>query len=126
MVEVGEVKESPNILKIVGFWPVGNGGGFTMVHAYAAGLNDHAEVLNAVTVELAFLGLQIQIVFFETLQNFVCRLSMSCLISAVYQDIIHINGHLFSYDQVCEDRIYEHLKGDRRVGKPEVHNTEFE
>lgn len=58
-IEVGEAEESPNVLKVVGFQPVGDRGGFTMVHAYATRLNDHAEVFNAVIVKLAFLGLQI-------------------------------------------------------------------
>lgn len=30
-----------------------------MIHAYATGLDDYAEVLDTVTVELTFLGLQV-------------------------------------------------------------------
>lgn len=44
-------------MKVAGFRPVGDGGGFTMIHAYMTGFNDHAEVFDAVIVKFALLRL---------------------------------------------------------------------
>lgn len=55
-VEVCKTKESLNITKVVGFWPVGDGGYFALIHANATGLDDHFEVLDVVVVKLAFLS----------------------------------------------------------------------
>lgn len=94
LVEVGKAEEFPNISKVVGLRPVSDRSGFSVIHAYTTGFNDHAEVLNMVTVELALLRLQVQVVFFEMSQDFVCCLSVGCLIGTVDQDIIYVDGHL--------------------------------
>lgn len=59
LIEVCKSEETPDISEVAGLWPVGDGGGFTMVHAYATRFDDHAEVFNAVAVELALLRLQV-------------------------------------------------------------------
>lgn len=66
-IEICKAEKPLNVSKVARFWPIGDGDGFTMIHAYVTRLNNHAEVFDVVAVELAFLGLQIQIVFFEML-----------------------------------------------------------
>lgn len=63
MVEVHKTQESSNISKVAGLQLVGNGGSLLVIHTYATGFNDHAEVFNAIAIKLIFLGLQVQIVF---------------------------------------------------------------
>lgn len=63
-IEVHKAKESPNILKVARIQPVSNGGGFTVIHAYMTRFDDHAKVLDAVVIELAFFRLQVQVIFF--------------------------------------------------------------
>lgn len=97
-----------------------------MVHAYAARFDNHPQVFNAVTVKLALLWIQIQIIFFETPQDSMRRFSVHSFISAVYQNVIHVNGHLSSRDQICEDRVHERLEGSRRVGEAKVYDMQLE
>lgn len=94
-----------------------------MIHAYVTGLDDHAEVLDAVTIELTLLWLQVQVIFFETLQDFMRCLSVGLFVGAVDQDVIHIDGHLSSCNQICKDRVHKRLEGSGRIGEAEVHNT---
>lgn len=56
-IEVSEAEKSPNVLEVAGFRSVGDSGGFTIVHTYTIGLDDHAEILDAVIVKLTFLRL---------------------------------------------------------------------
>lgn len=126
MIEVHKAKESPNVSKVAGFGPVCDGGSFTMVYTYATGFDNHTEVLNVVTIELTFLRLQVQIVFLKTPQNFICRLSMCCLIGTVDQNIVHIDSHLSSRYQVSKDCIYQCLEGCKQVGETEVYDAWLE
>lgn len=58
-IKVCEAEESLNISKVAGFRPIGDGGYFTVIHAYMPGFNNHFEVLDVVIVKLAFLGFQV-------------------------------------------------------------------
>lgn len=58
-VEIYEAEEPPNITKVARFGPIGDSSSLSVIHAYATGLDNYAEVLNVVTIELALLGLQI-------------------------------------------------------------------
>lgn len=62
-VEVREAEESPNIMKVARLGPIGDSSGLFMIYAYMTGFNNHADVLDVVTIELAFLGFQIKVIF---------------------------------------------------------------
>lgn len=110
MVEICETQEASNVSEVVRLWPVGDYGGLPVIHAYMTKFDDHAKVFDVVTIELTFLRLQVQVVFFEMLQDFVCCLSVYCLIGTVDQHVVHIDGHLSSSDQICENRVYKCLE----------------
>lgn len=64
-VEVHEAKETSNVSKVARFPPVSNSSSLSMIHAYMTKLNNHAEIFDVVAIELAFFGLQVQIIFFK-------------------------------------------------------------
>lgn len=59
LIEVCKPEETPDISEIARLQPVGNGGSFTVVHAYTTGFDDHAEVFNVIAVKLTLFGLQV-------------------------------------------------------------------
>lgn len=68
-VEIGETKEGLNLLECSGGWPSVNGSGFGAVHGNTFGGYDEPEVFGAGGVELALFGLDVEVVFAETLEH---------------------------------------------------------
>lgn len=55
-----------------------------------------------------------------------CYFLVCLLVSTVDQNVVHVNGHLFSCYQIYEDCVHEHLEYGRRVSKAKVYDTWFE
>lgn len=48
---------------------------------------------------------------------------MYLLIHAINQNVVYVNGHLFSHDQICKDRIHEGLECRRRISETKVYDV---
>lgn len=82
-VKVCKAEESSNITEVARYLLVSDGGNFALVHADMAGFDDHTKVLNAIAIKLTFLRFQIQIVLFETVQDFMHCFLMHLFVNAV-------------------------------------------
>lgn len=51
---------------------------------------------------------------------------MCLLIHAVDQNVVYVNSHLSSCDQICKDCIHEGLECRRRISETEVYNAWLE
>jgi hypothetical protein len=125
-VEIGKPNETPNFFEFHGCCPISDGLYFHWVHGNFAGANDQSEVVNMGLLELALLGSEVEIVFFEKSKNFVDDLLMFLESSAPNEDVIQIDCDFTLGNQICEDGIHQCLKRGRRVGEPEEHDARFE
>jgi hypothetical protein len=90
-VEIGKPDETSNFFEFRGRCPISNGLYLDRVHGNFAGADNQSEVVDMGLLELALLGSEVKIVFFEMPKNFVDDLPMFFESSASDKDIIQID-----------------------------------
>jgi hypothetical protein len=87
-VEIGKPDEASNFFELRGWCPISDGLYLDQVHGNFAGADDQSKVVNVGLLELALLRLEVKIIFFETLENFVDDLPMFLKSGTPDQDVI--------------------------------------
>jgi hypothetical protein len=77
-------------------------------------------------LKLAFLKLEVEIVFFKTSKNFVDDFPMFLESGASNEDVIEIDCYFAFSNQICEDGIHQCLESGGQVGEPEEHDVRLE
>jgi hypothetical protein len=83
--------------------------------------DNETQVLNALLLKLALLGLQVQFVAAKLLENPADYLTM--LFEGLREDenVIEVNDNMPLCNKVCEDVIHHGLEGRRRICESEEH-----
>jgi hypothetical protein len=105
-VEIGKPDETSDFFEFCGWCPISDGLYLDWVHGNFAGADDQSEVVNMGLLELALLGSEVKIVFFEAPKNFVDDLPMFLKSSAPNEDVIQIDCDFAFSNQICKDSVH--------------------
>jgi hypothetical protein len=95
-VEIGKPNETPDFFEFCRWGPIADGFHFDWVHGNFAGTDDQSKVVNMGLLELALLGTEVQIVFFEMSKDFVDDLPVFLESGTPNENVIQI-GCNFSF-----------------------------
>jgi hypothetical protein len=105
-IEIGKPNETSDFFEFRGRCPISDGLYLDRVYGNFAGADDQSEVVDMGLLELALLGSEVKIVFFETPKNFMDDLPMFIESSASDKDVIQIDCYFAFSNQICEDGIH--------------------
>jgi hypothetical protein len=125
LVEIGKPDETSDFFEFRGWCPISDGLYLDRVHGNFAGADDQSEVVDMGLLELALLGSEVKIVFFETSKNFVNNFPMFHESSAPDEDVVQIDCNFAFSNQICEYGVHQHLECGGRVGEPKEHDARF-
>jgi hypothetical protein len=105
-IEIGKPNKAPDFFELDRWCPISDGLYFDWVHGNLAGADDQSEIVDMGLLELTLLGLEVEIVFFETSKNFVDDLPMFLKGSAPNENVIEIDCDFAFSNQICKDGIH--------------------
>jgi hypothetical protein len=120
-IEVTKTQEWLNILNFMRFRPVQNDLNLVLSHAEAIGGNNKPKVLNAVLVELTFLGRGVKSILVQSTENF---LDVSLVLGHIFgidEYIIKIDNNT-NIKEITENIIHKMLKSCGSIGKSKWHD----
>ena len=76
-------------------------------------MNDESEVINLILLEGAFFRPEIEIMFLESLENFVYDFPMFGDVARLDENVIEINSYFAFCDKISKNGVHESLKRGR-------------
>ncbi|KAF8240201.1 hypothetical protein L208DRAFT_1234020, partial [Tricholoma matsutake] len=113
-VEIPKSQEGSDCLYICRGWPILYTCQLCVVHGNFVGSDDQTQGFHFVDVELAFLWLQVQVIFCQSLQYPLCPFLVFVLVLGEYQDVIHVNYEPSFSDHVTEYLVHHCLEEHHR------------
>ena len=126
-IEIGEAEEGLDVSNIPRLGPREDRLDLLGVHADAVGADDIAEIFDAGRVELAFLGLAIEVVESKTFEDFADAFDVVRFVIGVGEDedIVEVDDDR-DIEEIGEDLVHKALEGCGCVGETEWHNEVLE
>ena len=86
---------------------------------------DKTQVLHREAFERAFLGLEVESMLFEYVQDsgHYCSMMFNCV--GIYQDVVHIDRHIAFVNEVLKDVVHHCLESGRTICEAEEHDKGF-
>jgi hypothetical protein len=106
LVEIVKSNETPEFFELCRWCPISNSFHLDWVHGNFARADDQSEVVDMGLLKLAVLGLEVQIVFFETPKDFMDNLLMFVKSGTPDENVIEIDCYFAFSNQICKDGIY--------------------
>ena len=124
-VEVGESEEGLHFLLVCRGGPLSNASDLDQVHRDGIVRDDHPEVLDRGFLEFAFVGMEVELVFLQQLQNTAGDLPVLCKGLHEDEDVVQIDHDHTFRDEVLEDVVHHRLEGGRTVCEAKEHDKGF-
>ena len=125
-VEVHKPHEGLNLGDILRGRPTSNASNFDGIHFNMSFQEDKTQVLHREAFERAFLGLEVELMPLEYVQDSGHYHLMMFNCVCIYQDVIHIDCHIALINEVLKDVVHHCLESSRTVGEAEEHDKGFE
>ena len=124
-VEVGEFEEGLHFLLIHWSGPLSNASNLDWVHCDRVVRDNHSKVLDHGFLKLTLVGMEVEFVLLQQLQNVAGDLPM--LFKGLHEDedVIQIDHDYAFRDEILKDVVYHGLKGGGTVRKAEGHDKGF-
>ena len=124
LIEIGEAQERLDIFDLSGFRPILNDLEFVGGHSEAAWRKYIAQILDGRDVEKTLIGMGIEVMLSEALENFSDMALVFFLRVGVDEYVIEVHQYT-NIEQVAEDVIHEALESSGCIGESERHYMPF-
>jgi len=121
-VEVGESEDRLHFLFIRRSGPLGDASDLDRVHHDGVVRDYHSEILDRGFLELALVGMEVELVLLQQLQNAAVDLPMLFKGFCEDEDVVQVDHDHAFRDEVLEDVVHHRLEGGGTVREPEEHD----
>jgi len=121
-VEVGESEEGLHFLLVRRRRPLSNASDLDRVHRNGVVRDDYSEVLGCGFLKFAFVGMEVELMLLQQLQNAAGDLEVLFKGFHEDEDVVQIDHDHAFRDEVLEDVIHHRLEGGRTVREAEEHD----